>query len=298
MKTISGELPMTCTICGIGRLDKTFIETRDIITGELFSLIECDHCKVKKTHPIPDDMSRYYETDLGEAMRKDPGKLYAALKRRLLNIELSRITKVVKDAEFLDIGCGTGDFSRLIHEKGLKVSAVDSAFKRPAYISENNSIPYYCIDYNDYGIKGFAGMRNGVAILRHVLEHIKEPGSFIERMLGYGANTFYVAVPNISSLKSKLLGQYCWHLDPPRHVWHFDHNSLDLFFRRLGFKVAARGFDTIPIIVPSLYRYMRMKGVSQRVCNIFEPKGIVSTLSLPFDWILPNDIIWVIAQKG
>ncbi len=286
-----------CPICGKGELSKKYLETCDLVTREKFTLIECDFCGVKKTHPVPLDISRYYDTDVGLIMRKNPGMVHLILKSILLRMELSRITKRLKIKNFLDVGCGNGDFSKMLYEAGYKVTAIDSAVEKPIHLRTIN-LPYCIINYDDYTIKDFQPVQGSLMILRHLLEHIKEPLDFMVRMRSYGAEAFYIVVPDISSLKSKFLGQYNSFLDPPRHIWHFNEKVLKIFFEKLNLEIVACGHDTIPAFVPSLYRFLRITNMPEWLYRIFEPKGSVAALSLPLDWLLPNDIIWFLVKKA
>jgi len=286
---------LQCTLCGKGSLSKKVFETYDMETKELFSFFECSFCKVKRIYPIPSDMSLYYMKDTGISMRKKTNRVHRFFKKVLLNKEFTRITKALDVEEFLDVGCGTGDFSELIHSKGYKIIAVDSALERPVFI-ENTDIPYHRIDYDTYTINDFKARRT-VVILRHVLDHIKDPNNFIEKMLDYGALGFYIVVPDTDCMKMRIFRSYNCYIDPPRHIWHFNKGSLKIFFDRLNLKIVEFGYDTIPTIVPSIYRFLRIKGMPKIIYKYFEPKGTIATLSLPIDFLLPNDVLWFIVKR-
>lgn len=286
---------LPCPICAKGRFDKEVLETRDIVTGDKFKIIECSSCRVKHTYPVPVDISRYYETDIGSAfMRRDP-KVYAFFKNVLLGREMRRLSRLMgPEVEFLDVGCGTGNFSRVIHHGGYKVSAVDSSPERPADLPEG--VAYYMMDYENYNIQNII-TRERTVILRHVLEHIKDPVKFLNKLIGYGAGSFYILLPNAESLKGRLLGRYNWQLDPPRHIWHFSRASLAAMSERLGLEMSSFGYETIPTFVASLYRYLRLNGYPEKVYNLVNPKSPASTLSLPLDWLMPGDAMWMILKR-
>lgn len=288
---------LDCAICNKGRLSKKLITTADIVTGEIFSILECDFCGVKRTDPIPVDLTPYYNNEFGGLMRSKPSFFHSFLKNILLGWEFSRITdRLGSSFEFLDVGCGAGDFSRFINKKGFKVYAVDSATEKPCYLAQEN-IEYYQIDYENYEIKDFKGLNNGVVILRHVLEHIKNPYKFLEKMTAYGGNTFYIVLPNSSSLKNRLFDGYNFHLDPPRHIWHYNNKSLRVFLDKLNLSILSFGYDTIPTIIPSFYRYLKVNHCPDPLSSCFSPKKTIATAFLPLDWLLPNDVIWMLVKK-
>lgn len=287
------ELP--CPICNKGKIAKLYLKTRELITGEEFLILECDFCTVKKTFPVPENLSSYYEKFAEQNMRRQINRVLAVFRNMLLNMEIDRIVKSAHVKEFLDIGCGIGDLANLLHKKGYRIFCADSAIKKPVYI-RNTGVPYYSVNYENYEIKNFTGLKNGVAIVRHVLEHIKEPDIFLDKLLSYGAKTFYIVVPNIDSLRAKLLGHYNYYLDPPRHIWHFNKMSLKILFEKHNLKILSSGFDTIPSIVPDLYRFLYLNKLPERICEFFNPKGIISTLSLPLGWLLPGNVIWFLVK--
>jgi hypothetical protein len=82
--------------------------------------------------------------------------------------------------------------------------------------------------------------------------------------------------------------------DPPRHLWHFNHRSLRALCEGLNMTIISHGYDTIPNIIPSLYRFLRLRGVCSRVYNICSPKGVLSSISTPLNPLLPFNVTWVL----
>jgi SAM-dependent methyltransferase len=73
-------------------------------------------------------------------------------------------------------------------------------------------------------------------IIWHVLEHVVDPAgtlSEIRRILRPDGRVV-VAVPNFSSLQARWAGPHWFHLDPPRHLYHFPLPSLLRLLRRTG----------------------------------------------------------------
>jgi SAM-dependent methyltransferase len=73
----------------------------------------------------------------------------------------------------------------------------------------------------------------------HVLEHLDEPGAALERMREWlrPGGRLLAGVPNLGSLQARIGGPRWFHLDPPRHRWHFTARGVQLLLARHGFRV-------------------------------------------------------------
>ena len=286
-----------CTLCRREAKWRTVIQLQDIETKEFFFILECPHCGILKTWPMPQELAPYYEGELGQAMRKSGGPIYSILKRWLLKTEVRRLTSLRKNVTFLDIGCGNGDIARLLHEAGHKVIAIDMENQRPESLKNLPTLPYRTIDDETYEIRNFGKVENGVAILRHLVEHLKDPPRFFQKLASYGVRYFYVALPNAGALERSLLGQYWFLWDPPRHLWHFNARSLEIFLKESDIEILKQGRDISPVIIPSLYRFLRLKNAPQWFCRIFSPKGSLCGIMTALNFLLPRNTLWVLGQR-
>ncbi|MFQ5730884.1 MAG: class I SAM-dependent methyltransferase, partial [Planctomycetaceae bacterium] len=78
-----------------------------------------------------------------------------------------------------------------------------------------------------------------LVILWHVLEHLPDPQDTLEevrRILTPGGR-LALAVPNFSSLQARLFGPAWFHLDLPRHLYHFPAGALQRLSIECGFHV-------------------------------------------------------------
>lgn len=285
-----------CLICGQDVTFRKVLDVRDVVSREAFVVVACPSCGVLRTLPVPADLRPYYETDMGEMMKMSPSAVHTALKRLLLAAELRRLVDRGDPGTFLDVGCGTGDFASLIYQKGFRVVTVDAAEERPLMIRSIDAIPYHRIDFDRYEIQGLAPGGRYTVILRHVLEHVKDPRALLRRLIGYGASRCYIVVPNSASLERRLLGRY-WNLwDPPRHLWHFDARSLQLVLHGERLRVLKMGYDTIPNLLPSLYRWLRLHQAPSWLYEGCSPKGVLTSLSTPLNALLPRNVLWVLGE--
>jgi len=285
-----------CPICQQQVLTRKTMDVQDVISGDLFSIQECPSCTVERTFPVPLDLQPHYDSDMGRMMVEAPNRIHTFLKGFLLGQELRRILKRIHPGTFVDVGCGVGDFACFLSGKGHPVIAVDAGEEAPRAVREQSSILYYQIDFNQYEISGLKSLGQSTVILRHVLEHIRDPRQFLKRLVSYGISYFYIVVPNADCMERHLLNRYWGFWDPPRHLWHFNHHSLRVLFEGLQMTVLQYGYDTIPNIVPSFYRFLRLKGVASHWYNFFSPKGFLSSLSSPLNLLLPRNVAWALVK--
>jgi hypothetical protein len=249
-----------------------------------------------RTLPVPEDLGRYYETDLARTMRASGRPVYALLQRVLFRRELRRLNSWSDHGTFLDVGCGAGSFALMLHRSGFPVMTADAGTERPEMIKRLIQIPHYLLDFDRCEISGLEPGGQYTVILRHVLEHVKEPYAFLRRMMDYGARRFYVVLPNSDSMERRLLGRYWYLWDPPRHLWHFHAGSLRALCDRVGLEVLALSYDTIPNLAPSLYRFLRLHNRAPRMYRFLEPGSTLDGLSAPLNILLPRNVIWMLAQ--
>jgi len=78
-------------------------------------------------------------------------------------------------------------------------------------------------------------------IIWHVLEHLYRPIETLDeatRIIKDGG-LVAIAVPNFSSLQSRWFKSGWFHLDLPRHLYHFDPDNLDQALTQRGFVVQS-----------------------------------------------------------
>ena len=83
-------------------------------------------------------------------------------------------------------------------------------------------------------------------ILFHVLEHLSAPCEVLqhcEQALKPGG-TLIVAVPNARSWQARIFGPTWFHLDVPRHLYHFSPASLSRALERVGLRPGSANFHS------------------------------------------------------
>jgi SAM-dependent methyltransferase len=83
-----------------------------------------------------------------------------------------------------------------------------------------------------------------VVTLRHVLEHIDQPGLALARIHAALApgGVLLISTPNTRSLACKRGREYWFHLDAPRHLHLFNEENLAQLLEHSGFTVVHCSF--------------------------------------------------------
>ena len=188
-------------------------------------------------HPLPGEAqlnALYSENYYGKGRRKFAGFLegiiaqLTLLKWKRLQVLLGRGDRV------LDVGCGRGTLVKLARSAGFE------AYGLERHYPDSPFSPH--IFYHDLTESGFLDNQFQVVVLWHVLEHLPEPAESLReiyRLLKPGG-WLSVAVPNFGGAQARASGPRWFHLDLPRHYWHFEAHSLEGLLERSGFRITHR----------------------------------------------------------
>jgi 2-polyprenyl-3-methyl-5-hydroxy-6-metoxy-1,4-benzoquinol methylase len=188
--------------------------------------------------PSPDRLRALYP----EEYYGGPGRKFQPLIERLVRAVGERHTsflsrELTTGARILDLGCGRGVILGALAEQGFEVHGLEISAEaaRGADPRAEIRIAENLTDA-EYRTASFDQV-----IIWHVLEHINDPvGTLreVHRILKPGGRLI-VAVPNFSSLQARCTGAAWFHLDLPRHVYHFPLPALRQLLTLTGFHVRS-----------------------------------------------------------
>lgn len=231
-----------CIICGTGNLDSVCsVIGTDNIT---YTVIKCECCGVASIDPLP-DFDKIAGEYKSEYYKKDALTLKSVLEDDIPLLRLqrkSRIEPLKPSGRLLDIGCGGGGFLKSLDGARWERHGVDISERAvaPALRDKDIKIKTGGLTKETYPEGYF-----DVITLWHVLEHLLDPAAqldIIRKILKKGG-LLVIAVPNIESLEAKLCGKYWYHLDIPRHVYHYSPRGIEAILKQQGFEVVkVNGF--------------------------------------------------------
>ncbi|MBK1877956.1 class I SAM-dependent methyltransferase [Pelagicoccus mobilis] len=141
----------------------------------------------------------------------------------------------IRNKQVVELGCGKGHFLSLLCEQGNNGGiGFDPSYEGERFESSASSRINYVQDF--YGEK-YTDEQGDLVCCRHVLEHIKDPDSFITSVrhtIGDRHDTIvYFEVPNIRLILKQLS---VWDIIY-EHCNYFSIESLTTLFRRKGFEI-------------------------------------------------------------
>lgn len=202
----------------------------------------CPVCSIGMTVPFPDDafLCALYSTG---AYRANDGNRFIPFVERIITFfrdrHRCRITTRIATGRILDIGCGRGTFLDSMQSAGWDVCGVEFSDETASYARKRYAIQ---VSTSLAGIEGLFD----VVTLNHVIEHVQDPVGLLAKCHGLlkDGGVLFVAAPNIDSLQAKFGGAGWFHLDVPRHLYHFSESGLVRMIESGGFTVERiRRFD-------------------------------------------------------
>jgi len=258
---------VTCELCGSHQSQVIFQaqERRFGLEGH-FTVVRCKKCSLVYVSPRPleNGLRSYYPRDYyayqpapqkSRTLQKVKSRIKALvleqykttaghsallprkLWRRALTFPLQGRLQGLPDhpsrGRVLDVGCGTGGYLRLLRELGWEVYGVE--------IDEGA-----CAEAKKWELDIFHGQLEDARFpedyfdlvrMNHVLEHLPRPLHSLKeakRVLREGSKLL-IEVPNVESLSAHLFGERWYHLDLPRHLFHFSPQTLRSLLEKAGF---------------------------------------------------------------
>ena len=226
--------PGECPVCG-KRVNHHAYPVSDFDTGQQsFQVLSCDSCHLGHTEPKPtaEQLDAYYRPEYyGDSEQKFTGlieQLTVAANRyraKGLHATVSAAAKPDRPYRILDIGCGRANLLKAFSQFGYECHGFEREGFDHTMTASEHGIHFHYGNLQDLDIPdGYFD----IIVIWHVLEHLAEPLETIDicsKLLGKNG-ILAVSVPNYTSIQSRIFQRHWFHLDIPRHLYHFGKYNL------------------------------------------------------------------------
>lgn len=193
---------------------------RDYITGQVFALRRCQNCDAAQTEPVPRDLGPFYPPRY-----RNFGGLTARVLESLYLVRVRRWTRDFgRPGTALELGCGEGVMLAALRSHGWRVVGTERSTDAALAASRLHELPVFVGGLDAIGPTS----RFELIIMFHVLEHLADPAATLKQCAALLSprGRLVIGVPNRSSWQARVFGPRWFHLDVPRHLYHFSPRSI------------------------------------------------------------------------
>jgi len=255
----------TCPICRGGSLLLLSPQAIDYISNKSFFLKQCLRCG----SVITVGTTTSFDESYGEAYYNSPKGKFSPIFEKIFRWNHKRNAKLLNDRlhpqSVLEIGCGRAYLLRELKALGVDVFALESS-SAAEWILDNDAVKIVRIpeESNDWPFRPSSFQ---LVIYWHVLEHLSDPAASLqqaEKVLD-DDGILCVSIPNVSSYQARMKLTTWFHLDVPRHLFHFSKKGIIQLLEQKGFEIInVRSGD----FIQNLY------GWFQSLANLFTPQEL------------------------
>lgn len=240
-----------CPACKNKQFENYMICDDHSVSGESFALVKCLQCGLVFTNPRPEEtnLSKYYESDQYVSHTDQGNSLINIIYKIARNYTLKDKVQLIRSVNngsgaLLDYGCGTGDFVKKANQQHWQAFGYEPDKKARSIASQKNPSSI---------VTNLKDCPDGLDIITawHVIEHVAELRQTLKTLtkkLKEGGH-LVVAVPNHQSYDAKHYKQFWAAYDVPRHLYHFDRQSLTYLASQMKLTV----MDILPMKFDAYY---------------------------------------------
>ncbi|MFQ3212747.1 MAG: 2-polyprenyl-3-methyl-5-hydroxy-6-metoxy-1,4-benzoquinol methylase [Marivirga sp.] len=232
-----------CPVCSSDNITNHSVIKDHSVSKESFVIMLCDNCNFQFTNPRPDhsQIARFYQSQnyISHTNKgNNPINLLYKIVRNYSTAQKIKLIKTItnrKNGKIFDYGIGTGYFLKAIEQAGWRVTGLEPDTAARNLAEKSTGITIHSdlskiIDNNE---------KFDLITLWHVLEHVHDVNEvFIKlKTLLKEKGKMLIAVPNVDSFDNNLFQEHWAAYDVPRHLYHFNQESMKTFVMKHGMKV-------------------------------------------------------------
>lgn len=287
---------VSCPACGSSE-EKTICVTPDFEnpTLEQFKVSECCSCGFVYTSIRPEAevlfSDRFYPDEYLCFGKSKSGLLSKVNQKRIEAQAKSRCKRLMdclpdrrKKLRVLEPGCASGSFLKLLQKQyGCDVTGIEPNVNLSNRLREE-------------GVNAITGTFEDAELLKshfdavcmfNVIEHLWNPFEAIERMsfcLKKGGIVL-IECPNFNATGRKIFGKFWFPYHLPRHLSHFNSDSLTRLFEKAGFSKVHYKKEFRPTVhVHSLHYLAKSFFSSKPIARMFSSANLALVMAaIPFE---------------
>ncbi|MBE6491290.1 MAG: methyltransferase domain-containing protein [Methanobrevibacter sp.] len=264
-----------CPICGNDNDNHVFV-VKEMMIGlrEDFEYVECSNCGCLFLKDVPENMSRYYDSDYGP--HQNNNNLKNKMLNKVVGLYLSNNSlistiapkdavppvadlikglvaskAITKKSAVLDVGCGQGNFLNYLKLGGFKdLTGID------LFMEEKNMI--YDFKFIQSSLEDFNTSRKFDLILsNHSFEHM--PNQLVNMKclenLVSDEGLILLRIPVKSKFVWDTFGVNWYQIDAPRHLFLHTVKSLEILCSKTNLVIEDIIFDSSHLLFTNSQKY-------------------------------------------
>ena len=230
---------VNCDYCN-SAFKKIIFKKHGLLYPDIFKVVKCNECgliyvspRLKEKYINKLYAKSYYGEDntggITDYWNDPKNRLHKA--QYLFNI-VESIRTITKNDKILDIGCGKGDFIKLLKSKGF--SAVGTEYSK--FACRELKSQGFEIHNGDVAKGLLEGNTYDTIVSSSVIEHVYSPKSFLKSIYNLlNKDGIFLCTTDIAEHFLKKEGTSWKQLTPDVHLYYFGKNSFKNYFNCTGF---------------------------------------------------------------
>lgn len=274
-------MPHTCSLTNSPL--QPFLKVKDhFLSNEEFTLYSNEDNSLLNTAPIPENLSRYYESkEYISHNGNNKGLIpffYSLAQGWALRAKKRLIREYTPNrTRLLDYGCGAGVFLTFMRKNGWNAEGVE-----PNADARNNSI--LNSGTTVYSLEEFKSSTQeyDVITLWHVFEHIPNYNEVLQDLKSHltPEGIIVIAVPNFKSWDARHYKSFWAAYDVPRHLYHWSSDGIKQLASKNQLRLVSKKRMWIDAFYVSILSEKYRGSISPFIIGMF--KGLFSNVHAIF----------------